>query len=202
MSDPICSIIVPTCKNEYEIAPMISEMQGYAFDLPIITTCTKASAAVNRNIGLEKAQTPMVIMVDDDCAGFYPGWYQQLIKTFNHPNVVMVSARLIKVDGGNAGMMFPGSGVLDILDEVPAVPTACIAFRKDELRFDERFLGSQFEDTFYMQCLRHKYPQGKIVIHNACRIIHLNEAKGQSEYYGHNKDLYDSLLKENGWSDF
>lgn len=186
-------VIIPTCKTPYEIAPIVCCVEGTALDCKVIATCHKESAAINRNRGLEAARTPIVIMIDDDIAGFYDGWAQDMIKPLEeNPNIVMVSARLLGRDGLPGPMMFSGDSRTDCLADIPRCPTACIAFRNDGTRFDEEFIGSGFEDDDFCAQLARKYPGGRFVINNRVKLIHVNEMKNQhGRYYEHNKKHFE-----------
>jgi len=195
-------IIIVSNKPELMLSPFRAELDGYCLGLRIITTCQDASAAVNRNYGLERARSEVVIQVDDDIRGFYPGWWKRLIKPLEAGDVSMVSARLLQKDGSPGPMMFgnqPDTGV-DV-ESVPAVPTACCAHLNDGIRFDERFIKSGYEDTMFCQEVRHRYFDRTIVINNKCTIVHLHEAQGQAETEAYNRAVYQKALQEKGWSD-
>jgi hypothetical protein len=119
-------IIIPTCKTEIQIAAMMVDLQGYCLENKVIATFLPASAAVNRNAGLKKATSKIVIMVDDDISGFWDGWWQELIRPLEMPNCVYVSARLMRPDGRPGAMMFEGDRNPP-LTIVPRAPTACVA---------------------------------------------------------------------------
>jgi hypothetical protein len=148
------------------------------------------------------ANSAIVHNCDDDICGFFPGWWQRLIEPLQDPKVVFVSARLMTLDGNVGAMMFGSSDMSQPLEEVPGAPTAAVAFRNDGTRFHEGFKRSGFEDSYFVQCLKHKYPGGRVVINNEVKLIHINEQKGQGEAFEHNKALYEKLLFENGWRDF
>jgi hypothetical protein len=186
-------IIIPTNKSNYAIAPLICNIEGFSQGHRVFATCCqKGSAATNRNIGLEWAKSEIVIMVDDDMAGFFEGWVEGLIGPLvQDKNVVMVSARLTRQDGSNGAMMFSDDSKPDFA-QVPRLMTACVAFRKEDIRFDEGFIGSGFEDDDYCAMLSLKYPKGKFLVNNQVRLIHLNEMKNQSgEFYVKNKERFD-----------
>lgn len=199
----IPDILIPSIKSDVELAPLVCEMQGFSMDNRIITTGLQESASVNRNRALERAKSEIIIMIDDDIAGFFPGWWETLISPLEEDeSIVFVSARLMTVDGNLGAMMFGSGNTSQRLESVPAAPTACCAFRNDGTRFDEGFIYSGFEDTYFCQCLTHKYKNSKVVINNECKIVHLNEMKGQGKGYEHNKAHYEKLLFQNGWRDF
>ena len=77
------------------------------------------------------------------------------------------------------------------------LPTALIAFRKTHVRFDEGFVGSGYEDTAWMNEMNIAYPNKRMVINNECRLIHINEEKGQGgANFEHNKAHYLKLYPD------
>ena len=74
-------IIVPSCKTPDELSPIMSEMQGFSLGCRSMATCRKASAAKNRNIGLDWAKSSIVIMLDDDMGGFFGGWWKSELQS-------------------------------------------------------------------------------------------------------------------------
>lgn len=187
-------IIIPTCKKPEEVAPLIEEIQKYSRGCKLVATCLPKSAAINRNHGLAESTADYVVMCDDDTGGFYDGWYRNLINPLiNDKYIVMTSARLIDKEGKPARMVASKYEILDTFEEVVMAPSACIAFRKTDVRFDERFIGCGFEDSWFCHCMS---KNGKIVIVNSVRIRHDNEMKNQKDTFQHNHDLYHKLLEE------
>lgn len=186
-------IIIPTFKDQYEIAPMLCDVEGCSWGCNVIATCKKDTASINRNYGLSLSQADIIIMIDDDIRGFYNDWWKELVNTLNDNSIVMVSARLLNEDG-SLGFMLGECYDLDRdIVEIPQkeLPTAAAAFRKTDLRFDEGFKGSGFEDTDFCYQLKNNYPAGKFVINNKCRLTHLHQMKNQTgEYYTHNKNYF------------
>ncbi len=190
-------IIIPTNKEYHKITRMITRMKNtISSEFRICPTCFKTSAPVNRNYGLIQAKSDIVIMVDDDIKGYYPGWADELVKPLEDPAIIMVSARLMD-NKTKPGVMMDikpdfSKPVVDVPDfysindtventqrVVKAVPSAAIAFRNDGTRFDENYIGAGFEDTHFCFELCCKYPSGRIVINNNCKLIHKNEMKNQ-----------------------
>lgn len=169
------SIIIPTCKTQDQINKQKLEILNTAvFNKNVVFTCQPASAAANRNLGLRMTQGHIVIMLDDDITGFFPGWDEVLLKPmFDHPEFGVVSARLTDGLGRNAHMMGdPGDDQTPVVDCIDnKVCTACIAFRRSTIMFDENFIGSGFEDDDFMRQMRAKFPNDRIVINNRCRLI-------------------------------
>lgn len=195
--DRIC-IIIPTCKEKRQLKNLLKELNSSIDNsrFRVITTCFKSSAATNRNYGLIQADSNMIIMIDDDISGFFQGWSGRLIEPLYNSSVVMVSARLIDKNG-NPGVMMNirpdlSRSIVEVKEKM--LPSACIAFRKDDLRFDESYAGAGFEDTDFCMQLNQKYPNGKYLIHNEVKLIHFNEMKNQrngqlqiNEQYFHQK---------------
>lgn len=200
----LIDIIIPTNHKLDEIRPLINEIE---YNTPeqhrIISTCQPVSAAKNRNYGLSFANSDIITMLDDDVTGFYPGWLTNMIfPLLQDPDIIMCSARLLNKDrtrAQNMGMV-NGSGSYQ---EIPAsynidgieykrVTTAVICFRKNDVRFDENFQGSGYEDTAFMDDISAAHNGMKFIVNNACELIHLNEMKGQGdpEIWQQNHDYY------------
>ena len=182
----------------------------------IIVTGLDASAAVNRNAGMREVQSPIFVMMDDDIRGFYPGWLDDLTapmfpkkmedSDWVDPKIMVCSARLLDGNGEFGPMM----GVVDQRDNEAVyeacdsgyrgyrrLPTACIAVRKNQVRFDERFIGSGFEDTAWMNEINMIYPDHLIAVNNGCRLVHLHHMQNQGgRWFEHNKAHYLSLYPD------
>lgn len=187
-------IIIPTCKSRVEIEPLIEEINRTDRGGPrVIATCTAGSAAQNRNIGLDQAKTDAVIMIDDDVTKFPDGWNIRLEEALrSEPDAVMVSASLLDT-GGNYGQMLGDPERKDTgISEVARreLPTACIAFWNDGIRFDEAFIGSGWEDTDFMAQLRAAYPNGRWLVCNDVKVVHVNEMKNQAKNFKANMKHY------------
>jgi glycosyltransferase involved in cell wall biosynthesis len=188
-------ILIPTCKDDWELCEQIGELLQSDRDLDgdrIIYSCQKASASVNRNYCLNLAHSEIVVMIDDDMAGFFPGWYNLLVAPLiADKDVIQVSARLLNEDGSIGPMMGDMKNYTQPLVEVPLVPSACIAFRNDGTRFYEGYKGSGYEDSDFIFQLKDKYPNGKILVSNECRLIHKHEMKNQSKHFEYNKAIFE-----------
>lgn len=194
-------IIIPTFRSPEEVAAQVSDLEGY-IDLTtysVHVTGLKTSAAKNRNRGLDIAgDAPIIIMLDDDIAGYSEGWADRMVKTLDNSDVIMVSARLTMRDGKAGPMMYMGNIVEPICD-VPRVPTAAIAFRNLGCRFDEKFIGSGYEDDDFCAKLKEARPNGKFVINNQVKLIHFNEMKNQGgAIWNQNKAYFDSIWETKG----
>jgi hypothetical protein len=189
-------IIIPTCKSADTLTSEILDIKSTRVSSgQLLVTGKPISAACNRNIGLIQSNTDIVIMCDDDIMGFFPGWDSVLIQPLlDNPDVIMVSARIINRDGTVAKVMGAELAMNDepyTLAEKDRILSACIAFRKTELLYDENYIGSGFEDTDYCKQLKIKFPAAKFLVNNLCKLIHINEAKNQSgKFWEHNMNYY------------
>jgi glycosyltransferase involved in cell wall biosynthesis len=190
-------ILIPTNKPLKKLTRQINDIKKtVSNEYTISPTCFNVSSPVNRNYSLIHSTSDIVIMIDDDIWGFFPGWADKLIEPFSGSNVVMVSARLMKTKTAYGVMMDIPVDISKPIVESPhdMLPSACIAFRNDGTRFDENYIGAGFEDTDFCKQLNLKYLQGKFVIHNEVKLIHKNEMKNQlngqlmrNKYYYMNK---------------
>ena len=192
-------IIIPSIKKfkEYKEISNIKSTRKSCGN--IIFTGLRKSAAKNRNYGLDKSKAEIIIMIDDDITGFYYGWDIDLTKPLvEDKEIVMISSRLLNSDGTIGHMMLPkekGPEYYDLSKDIIEIKrkrllTACIAIRKNNLRYDEKFIGSGFEDDDYCKRLAIEYPYGKFLINNKCKIIHLNERKNQLDKYWRKNQKY------------
>lgn len=177
------SVIVPTCRPEAAVADLVAEIRRRSTgEFEVIATCRPVSAAANRNAGLDAARYDRVVMVDDDVTDLPAGWNQLLARHLDEPDVVMASARLFKPDGSPGHLMggakFRPGQVTEAAERKLA--TACVAFRKTGLRFDENFEGSGFEDDDYAAMLVRENPAARFVVDNGVAVTHLNERKNQT----------------------
>lgn len=199
-------IIIPTYKPIKKLKNFLSKLaESISDNYNIITTCFPVSAATNRNYGLNEATSDIVIMIDDDIKGFFPGWADKLLEPLEDKNVVMSSARLMhsKTKTGLMMSIIPdlsgkyqtetieyGSPLKNIIP-IRLLPSACVAFRRNDFRFDEAYLGAGYEDTDACMQLNEKYPNGVYVINNEVKIIHRNEMKQQlNGQLEHNKRYF------------
>ena len=190
------SILIPTIKPE--VNKQIDEIRSTIFykDAEIIASCQPVSASRNRNYCMDKASGDTWIQLDDDIEGFYPNWDRDLIQPlFDFPSIGLVSARLLKRDGSyNHTMGCPGiyeGVVMSNRDE--GLCTACFSMRAEDvhdLRFDENFIKSGFEDDDFTEQFRLRHPKKMTMITNMCKLVHLNNMVGQSEGWSHNKSYF------------
>ncbi len=181
-------ICIPTLRPWSEIQDQVAEIERHtATPHRIIASCLPGSASVNRNFCLEYARSPLVVMLDDDVSGFFPGWESKLIEPLLAvDDICMVGARLMNADGtvqqtccGTMALEPNWITILPQRDHVMA--SAAIAFRSIGLRFDEGLIGSGFEDGDF--CLQY-VDLGKgytFAVNNECQLVHGNEMKHQYE---------------------
>jgi hypothetical protein len=189
-------------KKELEIADNTQEK----FNL--IPTCRIGeSASINRNYGLDTSTSEIAVMLDDDITGFYQGWLTDLVQPMiDDPAIIIASVRLLD-ENRNLTHMMGGDNIpndwgvhtakLSSFRNYKKVPTSCIAIRKNDVRFDEGFKGSGYEDTTYINYINLLYPTKSIVVNNNCKLIHLNEMKNQGgKYWEHNHSRYLELFPD------
>lgn len=188
-------VVIPTLKIQSEIEPLVQEIHATAgTDVRIYATCQQVSASKNRNLGLNWVQSDPFVMLDDDITGFPQNWVIDLVATLlRKPDRMVVSPQLMKPDGTFGFMMgaaFKKTSGLSVACGI--LPTACLVLRKTEIRFDENFIGSGFEDNDYCDQLRLAYPKARFIINHNVQVIHLNECKNQhGEYWKYNKKYYE-----------
>lgn len=190
-------ILIPSLKPRKQLNLLIDSIEKTVENPNIITSGFRVSAATNRNYCLNRATSDIVIMMDDDMDGFYKGWAETLIKPLKNPEILMVSARLLNVDGGPGVMVGENYDLIPGLVEIgqKQLPTACIAFYNRKVRFNENFIGSGFEDNRFCLMLGMSCPTGKFVINNDCQLVHLNERKNQGgEFWNQNQKYFKSIL--------
>ena len=202
-------IIIPSCKSYEDVNILASLIKQYDPDgneYNYIPTGFSTSASVNRNYGLLqsfKTDNEIIIMIDDDIGGFFPGWQDVLCDPFKEdPNILICSARLITPDGMLSPMMGADFRIDKPISSVDkAILSAAIAFRKKDvigLTFCMNMIGSGWEDTLFCRMLTKKIPEGRFVVVNTCQLIHYHEMKKQTEAFEYNYRVYLSELKKEG----
>lgn len=190
-------IIIATNKPYSELTRQIEDIENNTLVAHrIICTCQDNSAAINRNYGLKVANSEIAVMMDDDVMGFKPNWLKTLVKPFyKNKNIIVLSPLIINPNGGTTmGMSHRKDDTLLFKAENERVATSCIVIRKNEILFNEFFIGSGYEDTAYCNDIKEKYGEGRIWVNAECELIHLNEMKKQGgEYWRHNHELYMKL---------
>jgi len=181
------SIIIPTLKAESELVELISQIKSTVIhELDLIVISGDRCEAKNRNIGLDKAKGEFIIMCDDDVEGFYYGWDRDLIDVLKRTEASMVGARLLNPDGTLQRTNYKNFDLSKDFVEVKTMITACCVFGNTELRFDENYKGSGYDDTDFCRQLG-----GKFFVANKVKVVHRNECKNQfnkqNKHYFRNK---------------
>ena len=198
-------VIIPTCRQLHELHTStgaflpeeIERTAGCAVN--VIATCQPVCAAKNRNLGLEQAISDIRIMMDDDIERMPDGWVARMADVMaEHPDCVMLSPELMSPDGSPGFMVGRpnrgGRGVSVVSSK--HLPTACIAIRRDHLRFDDGYKGSGFEDNDYCKQQEQRYPNGIWLICHDIKVVHKNEMKRQREFWNFNRARYIAKWKK------
>lgn len=168
------SICIPT--NKQNVRKQIEDIKNTIShkDAEIITSCQSGTSAFNRNYCLDRAKGEIIIMLDDDITGFFPGWDAVLIKPLEDSSVSIASARLIYPDGKPMPMMYNNfryeSGYYPPRQNI--VPTGCVVFRKTGVRFDEKYTKYGYADTDFCKQVELALPEKRAVINNDCKLTH------------------------------
>jgi len=197
-------ILIPSCREIGELKVMINavkETYDTSKSYRYITSGFKVSAASNRNYCLQQSDAEIIIMMDDDIGGFYPGWQEMLIQPLlDDDNIKIVSARLMTDYGDLSAMMGCDANIKDPISIANnIILSACIAFRKkdiDGIWFDENYIGSGFEDTDFCFQMTSRHPGCKFVVNNKCQLIHFHEMKNQVEYLPINQKYFNAKWKK------
>lgn len=179
-------ICLPTLRTLPEVLPQIRQMESTAgTDCRIIASCQPVSAACNRNFCLDLASTPIIVMMDDDMEGWFPGWATKLVEPLLAcPEVVMVSARLMAPNGELGPSCYRNRDLSQRWVTIPparecVMPSAAIAFRNWGIRFDPEFQGSGWEDNDFCFNYLAMDPAAQFVVNNEVKLVHRNEEKQQ-----------------------
>jgi dienelactone hydrolase len=109
----------------------------------VILVVGKRHCVLNQNVALERARTRYAVFLDDDIL-LTDGWLEKLRETMDRTGAGAVSARQLRLDGtplASAAACAPGE-----IAEI-CFGGACFMFRNDiGLRFDERYVRSQWDD--------------------------------------------------------
>ena len=174
----------------------------------VIASCIKQSAAKNRNWVVDNAKGDIIIMIDDDITGFYPGGADILVDgLFFDNSISILSARPLRPSGGWSPILGDSSQPPKPAEYQKCIHTpqtglnicgsATIAFWRDGCpRFDEEYQGATYEDSDFCMQMNKKYPDKIVAFANKCNIIHNEERKGRDNgdgkrgYWRHNHDLF------------
>lgn len=199
-------IVIPTCKNLKEIESQRLEIQKNTSEenyLGIWISGFLISASKNRNEVHKACKGDIIVSLDDDIQGFYPGWLTKIVTPLiEDENIRFASARLMNKDGSIGFMMTSKKDLSQDYEIVSRCPTSAFAYRRKDfeelkgfwnefsLPFDENFIGSGWEDDAICHDLVKRFPETKIIINNKVKLIHLNEQKNQKENLAINKEYF------------
>lgn len=199
-------IVIPTCKNLAEIQDQILAIQKNTSEencLGIWASAKNVSAAKNRNESHKQGQGEIIVSLDDDISGFYPGWLTEIVRPLLENDFIrFASARLINPNGQLGFMMTSKKDVSQNFEFVSRCPTSAFAYRRKDfdslvnfwnkrsLPFDEGFIGSGWEDDAICHDLKVKFPDAIIAINNKVKLFHKNEQKNQKENLQINSDYF------------
>lgn len=165
------SVIIPAYEDVPRLRRAMWSVQQTA-DLPfeLIVVCEKQSVAKNRNAGLERATQDLVAFLDDDV--LLPAcWMSRLIKVLDSSDDIGAVSALARYPNGAPQTWRQELGEDELWEITPA--GACFAYsrsRVNDRRFDERYLGSQWEDTDWFWSLQQ---QGlRAVVTGSVVIVH------------------------------
>ncbi len=157
------------------------------------------------NLGTARADTPLVLHLNNDVEATTPGWLEDLVGWSTVPGVGVVGAKLLYPDGtvNHAGIGFGREdGLAHVLFErmpaadfgyfflphaarnVAAVTGACLLTRTDLYRqlggFDEKELGVAYNDVDY--CLRAQSAGQRVVVTPQSVLTHVGSASRGNTY--------------------
>lgn len=121
-------------------------------DLPytLIVSCAAQSVAKNRNAGLARARHDVTFFVDDDVL-LPPHWMSRLVATLARREDLGAVGPHLTFPNGAPQTRRPDLGPGELWEvTIPGTVFAYSRSRVGDPRFDEAYLGSQWEDTDWM----------------------------------------------------
>ena len=157
----------------------------------VIAVVGKRHAVLNQNRALERVRTRYAVFLDDDVL-LTPGWLERLRETMDRTGAGAVSARQLRMNGeplSTAAACGEHRAIVEALSG-----GACFMFRTDlGLRFDERYVRSQWDDVDFMFQL---YERGyRTYIDGRVDFYHAAEGK---LWIGQNLDYFKAKWTERG----
>jgi glycosyltransferase involved in cell wall biosynthesis len=197
-------ILIPSCRPRQQIDGIVNKIHDTTNHI-VITSCIDQSAAKNRNLCFNNSKADIVIYCDDDLAGFYKGWVEDLVEPLKDETIGIISARLLKMNGDKGIMQDYGISMSLNGGTIKRklVPSACIAMRRvdllkiieckecsDNVPWDNNYQRASFEDSDL--CEVYKRHLGKtICVNNLCKIKHKDEEKWRPNFdWTVNRDYY------------
>lgn len=183
---------MPTIKQLAEVQDRIDEIKRTATgDYEVIIHSSEGGGvAENRNACLKVAKGEYIIFVDDDLYEYPLGWNEALVGALQSvQGVIMVGPRLLNMDGGVQSTNSQNSNTGPNFVPVRVIPGACMAYRKNDLVFDEGYKKWGWEDPDFQLQLKKKTP-GNVIICNTVKIKHKNEVKNMYAHFDENKKRF------------
>lgn len=187
------SICLITIKTIPEIEGRIEELNKHTsgdYELILIQN-PNGGVAENRNKALQQSKGDIIIFVDDDLYGYFNGWMDILIEKLKEDkNILMVGPRLLNSDGHTQKTISKNDDVVTDYIRVDFIPGACMAYRKNNLLFNEQYKNWGMEDVEFQIELKKQNPNGKILLCNQVKLFHINEMKRHLDFGIQNKELF------------
>ncbi|MBI3887200.1 MAG: glycosyltransferase [Opitutae bacterium] len=174
------------------------------------------------NLGTARADTPLVLHLNNDVEALAPGWLEDMAGWLSVPGVGVVGAKLLYPDGtiNHAGISFSREdGLAHVLFErepaadlgylflphaarnVAAVTGACLLTRTDLYRelggFDEANLAVAYNDVDY--CLRAQQAGQRVVLTPQAVLRHVGSASRGNTYA--EREHVEYLARHGGYRD-
>lgn len=151
------SVIIPAYRDSPRLRRAIWSVRETA-DAPyeLIVALAPQSVAKNRNAGLARAQHDLVAFVDDDVL-LPAAWLSRLAALLAAHQDIGAASALLAFPDGRPQMQRHDLAPGELWDTV--IPGTCFLYsrqRAGDARFDEGYLGSQWEDTDWMWDLRRR----------------------------------------------
>jgi hypothetical protein len=142
------SIIIPAYDDSANLRRVIWSIEQTA-DLPyeLIIARAKQCVAKNRNAGLDRATQDLTVFMDDDVL-LPAGWLSNLVSGLAKSEDIGAVSSLLIFPNGAPQTRRPDLKLGEFWDVT--APGTCFVYsrrRVSDTRFDENYLGSQWEDT-------------------------------------------------------
>lgn len=164
MTDIIVAVWTPE-KQRSSIARCVQAVVDHTDDFNLIVVGDSGSMAENVNVGLERATSEYIAVLDDDVF-VTEGWLESLTDVLeSNPEVGMVGPKMHGTYTGLNAQIEDG-----YVGEWPTLAGGCVLFRNIGLKWDERFVGSQWADTDW--CKQYKHAGYKVFADGRVSVEH------------------------------